>query len=261
MAGTDASRAAPRGGLTAPAVVLVEPQLGENIGMAARAMLNGGLTDLRLVKPRARWPSRKAVAASSGADRVVTGARLFATTADAIADLERVYAATARRRGMTVRVLTPRAAAAEMRALAAKGVRTGILFGKEAKGLANDDIVLADAVITAPLNPSYSSLNLAQAVLVMAYEWFAAGDATPAATVTIPPRTRPATKEELLGFFQHLEDELDACGFLQIAHKRPVMVRNLRNAFERAGLTEQEVRTLRGVVACLAGRPARRPKP
>lgn len=262
MAGTDSSRrAAPAGDEPAgPAVVLVEPQLGENVGMTARAMLNCGLSDLRLVRPR-NWPSDKAVAAASGADRVLDAARVYGNIPAAIADLNRVYATTARERGMTVRVTTPRQAAAEMRAFATKGDRIGVLFGKEAKGLLNDEVVLAEAVIMVPLNPAFRSLNLAQAVFAVGYEWFMTADMTPASALRMPPKTRPANKEELLGLFEHLESELDACGFLKLRHKRPVMVRNLRNMFQRAGLTEQEVRTLRGVIACLTGRPARRKEP
>ncbi len=251
MAGTDASRLVPAAASGAPAVVLVDPQLGENIGMAARAMLNCALTDLRLVRPRDGWPNDDAVAAASGADSVLAQVRLFGTTADAIKDLQRVYAATARPRDMTKTTLPARRAAAEMRAFAETGGRSGVLFGPEAKGLTNDDVALADAVLTVPLNPGFSSLNLAHAVLVVGYEWLhAAGDAPPAG-LTAPKTTRPATKDELIGLFEHLERELDACGFLRVAGKRPHMVRNLRNIFQRAGLTDQEVRTLRGVIAAL----------
>lgn len=235
-------------------MILVEPQLGENIGMAARAMLNCGLTDLRLVQPRDGWPNDKAVAAASGADVVINSARLFSTTADAIADLSRVYAATARERDMTKRVVTPRQATREIRALD-DGARAGVLFGKEAKGLHNDDVALADTILTAPLNPSYASLNIAMAVLLVGYEWFAGADDAPAETLTMPKETRPATKAELAGLFDHLETELDAYGFLRIKEKRPNMVRNLRNMLGRADLTEQEVRTLRGVIACLVSGP------
>lgn len=254
MAGTDASKSPAPGAEAAPAVILVEPQLGENIGMAARAMLNCGLTDLRLVRPRDGWPSDKAIAAASGADVVIDGARLYATTADAIADLGRVYAATARGRDMTKRVVTPRRAAEEIRALGTTA-RAGVLFGKEAKGLHNDDVALADTILTAPLNPSYASLNIAMAVLLVGYEWFAGDGDAPAETLAMPKETRPATKAELDGLFGHLESELDACGFLRIAEKRPNMVRNLRNMLGRADLTEQEVRTLRGVIACLVSGP------
>ena len=252
MAGTDSSRtgAASVDETTAPAVILVDPQLGENIGMVARAMLNCGLGDLRLVRPRDGWPSDKAVAAAAGADVVVERARLFPTTADAVADLNRVYAATARARGMVKPVVTPRQAAAEMHELAAGGGRTGILLGPEAKGLKNDDVALADTIVMVPLNPAFMSLNLAMAALLVGYEWYQAADGTAPRTLAMNA-TRPASRDELIGLFEHLERELDACGFLHVSEKRPIMVRNLRNMLHRAELTEQEVRTLRGVIAGL----------
>jgi tRNA/rRNA methyltransferase len=248
MAGTNRKRQLTHGG---PAIVLVEPQLGENIGTAARAMLNCGLTDLRLVKPRDGWPSEKARSAASGADTVIDGARLYDSTADAIADLTRVYATTARQRGMIKRVATPRRAAGEMRKAAVRGEKIGILFGRERTGLENDDIAMADAVIAVPLNPAYASLNLAQAVLVVGYEWFQAADATPASQLIVN-ETRPATKAELLNFFAQLEKRLIDSGFLRNVEKRPSMVRNIRNLFQRAGLTHQEVRTLHGIVSELS---------
>ena len=248
MAGTD-STSLPTDG-DGPAIILVEPQLGENIGMVARAMLNCGLTDLRLVAPRDGWPNEDAIKPSSGATIVLDRARVFDTTEQAVADLNRVYATTARSRDMIKDVVTPRAAAAEIKTLAAGGERCGILYGKEAKGLKNDDVVLADAILQVPLNPAFSSLNLAQAVLLTAYEWYQAGDATPDHELMMNA-TRPANKQELGGLFDHLETELSACGFLYPPEKAPAMVRNLRNLFQRARLTEQEVRSLRGVVACL----------
>jgi tRNA/rRNA methyltransferase len=259
VAGTD--RSAGSGGRgPQPAIVLVEPQLGENIGMVARAMLNCGLNELRLVNPREPWPNPKAQAAASGADPVLAGARLFAATEDAIADLAHVYATTARSRDMVKPVLTPRRAGAELRAQAARGERTGILFGKEAKGLHNDDVALAEAIVAAPLNPAFSSLNLGMAVLLVAYEWLVAEADPMQGALVMGKDTRPATGAELSGLFGHLEGELDACGFLRVAEKRPVMVRNLRNIFVRASLTEQEVRTLRGVIACLVSGPRRKPE-
>jgi tRNA/rRNA methyltransferase len=259
MAGTDSSRraksTAAEGAGAGPAIVLVRPQLPENIGMVARSMLNCGLLDLRLVRPKKGWPDKKAYAPAAGADEVLDRARLFDTTPEAVADLRRVYAATARERHMAKAVLTPRAAAAEMRAFVADGGRCGVLFGRESRGLENDDVALADALLSVPLNPGFSSLNLAQSVLVVAYEWHQTGDETPGSVVVIPSLTRPATKDELIGLFEHLERELDACGFLHVAEKRPTMVRNIRNLFQRAGLTEQEVRTLRGVIAGLVKGP------
>jgi tRNA/rRNA methyltransferase len=245
MAGTDRTRAPTAGG---PAVILVQPQLGENIGTAARAMANFGLTDLRLVNPRDGWPSEKALSASSGAVAVIEGARLYDDTAAAIADLRRVYAATTRHRDMIKPVVTPAAAAAEMRAR--PETPTGVLFGPERAGLDNDDVALADTILAIPANPASSSLNLAMAVAVTGYEWFLAGDDTPERHLETGV-TRPATKAELLGFFEHLERELDACGFLRVTEKRPTMVRNIRNLFQRAELTEQEVRSLRGIVSGL----------
>jgi tRNA/rRNA methyltransferase len=233
-------------------VILVEPQLGENIGMVARAMGNCGLGDLRLVKPRDGWPNPSALAAASGADRIIEAARVFDSAADAVADLQTVLATTARPRDMTTDVLTPRAAAERLRSDVSAAAMAGVLFGKEARGLSNDDVALADAVITVPLNPNFTSLNLAQAVFVVAYEWFVSTDQTPSAEMAIPKDTRPANKQEMTGLFEHLEEELDACGFLRVKEKRPVMVRNIRNIFQRARLTEQEVRTLRGVITGLA---------
>jgi len=235
----------------APAIILVEPQLGENIGMVARAMLNCAITDLRLVRPRDGWPNVMANKTASGAAVVIENARVFDSTADAVADLGFVLATTARARDMSKDVLTPRKAAAEMRAHIAGGVHCGVLFGKEAVGLHNDDVALADAILMAPLNPAFSSLNLAQAVLLMGYEWYQGSVGQPDSSYEVRLDTRPATKEELVGMFEHLERELDDCGFLGVPDKRPTMVRNLRNMFQRARMTEQEVRTFRGVISGL----------
>jgi len=262
VAGTNAKRARETGldgeKAGAPAVILAQPQLGENIGMAARAMLNCGLTDLRLVAPRDGWPNDAAINAASGATMVLERARLFPTTAAAVADLHRVYAATARERGMTKPVVTPRRAAEEMRRVGADGIRCGILFGPEAMGLSNDDVALSDAILMAPLNPGFSSLNLAQAVLLIGYEWFQRGVDVPERQLVAPAGRVPATKAELGHLFDHLERELVACGFLHSEQKRPVMVRNLRNMLQRAELTDQEVRTLRGaIVGLVEGRRGR----
>jgi tRNA/rRNA methyltransferase len=241
-----------------PAILLVDPQLGENIGATARAMANGSLTDLRLVRPRDGWPNRKAAANAVGATDILDTARLFDTTAAAIADLTAVYATTARHRGMTKRVLTPQAAVAEIRTAIAEGGRPGILFGPERTGLENDDIALADAVISVPLNPDFSSLNLSQAVMILAYEWYQALAGAPAEQL-VTNRTGPASKAALHGFFEHLESELDDAGFFPVPEKRPSMIRNLRNVFQRAALTAQEIKTLHGVVARLAGFGKRNP--
>jgi tRNA/rRNA methyltransferase len=249
MAGTDRSRAGASGG---PAIILVEPQLGENIGTAARAMMNCALDDLRLVRPRDGWPSERAVAAASGADAVLDKARLYPSIAAAIADLVHVYAATARDRGMVRREVTPRQAAGEMRARIAADEPCGVLFGPERTGLLNDDLTLADTVLTVPLNPGFLSLNLAQAVLLVGYEWFTAAAEAPAETLHTG-LSRPATKAELVNFFAHLEEALEKNGFLRNRESRPSMVRNLRSLFQRAQCTEQELRTLHGVVTAFAG--------
>ncbi len=246
-------------------IVLVGPQMGENVGATARAMLNCGLTELRLVSPRDGWPNERAQAMATGASReVVDRARVFATTAAAVADLHRVYATTARRRDMLKPAIGPRELAAEVRERAARGQRSGVLFGPERAGLDNDDVALASHIVHIPLNPGYSSLNLAQAVLLVAYAWFEAGSAA----ATPPPDQRSATplatSAQLVNLFQHMEQELDASGFLRVAEKRGIMVRNLRSILHRAELREHEVRALHGVVSSLTGRrkdgrPVRQP--
>ncbi len=250
MAGTNRTNETLTGG---PVVILVAPQLGENIGMAARAMLNCGLTELRLVSPRQAFPNERAVAAASGADLVLDGAEVFGTVEDAIADLNMVYAATARRRHFLKEIVTPARAAAEMRAAPAEG-RAGVLFGPENSGLDNDHVALADRIVEAPLNPAFSSLNLSQAVLIIGWEWMKSGREDVGAEMPMG-HTYPAEKELILKLFEHLEDELDARGFLVPVEKRPSMVRNIRNIFHRMALTDQEVRTLRGVISSLTRYP------
>ncbi len=233
--------------MSEPVIVLVRPQLSENIGTAARAMLNCGLTRMRLVGPRPDWLQDRAFAAASGADRVLLAAEVFDTTAEAVADCHRVWATTARDRYMTKAVDTPKTAAVAMREADAAGQNTAILFGPERTGLHNDDVVLADTVLSVPVNPDYSSLNLAQCVLLVGYEWFQHAGAVPAGSMT-KGATDVAPKAKLLSFFEHLERELDACGFLRVAEKRAVMIRNIRNMFQRANLTGQEIQTLHGIV-------------
>lgn len=231
-----------------PAIILIRPQLSENIGTAARAMLNCGLTDMRLVAPRPDWLQDRAFAAASGADRVLLGAKVFDTTEAAIADLNRVWATTARSRFMVKPVDTPKSAAVAMRAAEAMGSRVGILFGPERTGLENDDVALADTVLTVPLNPDYTSLNLAQCVLLVGYEWYQATDPQLPEQHMTKGAEQPASKEKLVYFFEHLERELDECGFLRVADKRPTMIRNIRNIFQRCHLTGQEIQTLHGIV-------------
>jgi tRNA/rRNA methyltransferase len=248
-------------GKNPPAVILVEPQLGENMGTAARAMMNTGLEDLRLVDPKNDWTGERAIAAASGADRILKAAKRFDTVRDAIADLEVVYAATARQRDMVKPLMNGHAAAADMRTHAAANRKMGILFGRERDGLANDEISFANTIIEVPLNPEHSSLNLAQAVLIIGYEWFQAGYDGPDALVTHNKIQRPAGQKLLQDLFDHLERELINCGFLRIEEKRPSMMVNIRNMLQRADLTEQEVRTLHGVITELRyGRRDDRPK-
>ena len=250
------------GKTTLPAFILVTPQLGENIGAAARAMANFGLSEMRLVAPRDGWPNEKARQAASGADHILKNAQLYEDVGAAVADLNWLAATTARPRDMAKHVMTPSQAAREMVARSGRGERCGVLFGPERSGLNNDDVAIADVIVMAPVAPDFASLNLAQAVLLVAYEWLkhagtpTLGRATAHDGPTQPGQhyrhSRPATKAELLGLFEHLERELDKSGFLHPPEKRPVMVRNIRNMLGRMGASEQEVRTLRGIVAALA---------
>lgn len=261
-AGTDHTKQKLEGG---PAVVLVRPQLAVNIGMCARAMANFGLSDLRLVAPREGWPTRDPVyreasyAAAAGAAHLLDSARLYETAREAIADLSFVYAATARERGQMKPVATPAAAMPQTAARIGAGARHGVMFGPERTGLDNDEVALADAILTFPVNPAYASLNLAQAVLLTGYEWFRAahGDAIP---FDATERSPPATREMTLAFFDFLEEELDKRQFFRPESKKPVMSRNLRNMFHRMNLTEQDVRTLWGMVVRLVEGPRREPK-
>ena len=230
-----------------PVVILVRPQLGENIGACARAMGNGGLFHLRIVAPRDGWPNEHAWRTASGADAILDAATIHPTVADATADLHRVFATCPRPRHVVKTVLTPRGAAAELRAVAARALRAGVLFGPERAGLDNDEMAGSDTLVRYPLNPAFMSLNLAQAVLVMAYEWWMSADDTPTRQL-MTNETKVATKAQLDGMISHLVAELDLCGFLDNAAKRPGMVRNLRHFLERGEATEQELRTLHGIV-------------
>lgn len=230
-----------------PAIILVEPQMGENIGAAARAMLNFGLTDMRLVAPRDGWPNERATALASRADMVLENAQVFGTTEEAIADLELVYATTARPRDVIKKIATPKAAAIELQEKTAAGTRTGILFGKESVGLSREDVTLADTIITVPLNPDFSSINLAQAVLLVAYEWFQAGDETE--PVRMLREERPANKAELSHLFARIEDELESRGYFDpIRSRKDVILRNMRNMFQRFGLMESDIRAFQGII-------------
>ncbi|HYF56273.1 MAG TPA: RNA methyltransferase [Salinarimonas sp.] len=239
-----------------PAIILVEPQLGENIGMTARAMANFGLSELRLVAPRDGWPNEKALAAAAGATAVVERACVFPDARSAVGDLRFVLATTARERGQMKRVVSPEAAMGEIRPRLAAGEGIGILFGRERTGLENDEISLADAIVTFPVDPALASLNLAQAVLLVAYEWFkGAGGGLPFGGEV---RSPPAPREMVASLFDFLEAELEAVSFYP-PDKRPVMTRNMRDMILRMGMSEQDVRTLRGALRALVeGRRTRR---
>ncbi len=241
-----------------PIIILVEPQLAENIGMVARAMANFSLSELRIVAPRDGWPRKGAHSAASGAVHVLEGARLYDTVREAIADLSFVFATTARERGQMKRVFGPDGAMAEAHRRGAEGQRIGILFGRERTGLENDEVSLADAIITFPVDRQFSSLNLAQAVLLVSYEWYklASGGALPFSGERLSP---PAPREMVTSFFDYLEAELDAVNFYP-EDKKPTMTRNMRDIFHRLEMTEQDVRTLRGAIRALAeGRRLRKP--
>jgi tRNA/rRNA methyltransferase len=234
-----------------PVVVLVEPQLGENIGAAARAMANFGLSKLRLVKPVQGWPNEKAMVMAAGADRVLDAAALYGTLAEAIGDCTYVLATTARNHDQAKPVL---GAAQAMQALAPKvhgGETVAIVFGRERIGLENHEVARADAIVTLPVNPAFASLNLAQAVVIVAYEWFklASGEALP---FSAPDKSPPAPKQQLDAFFSDLEGELDRIEFYRPHEKRGTMSTNLRNIFNRMTPTEQDIRTLHGIVTALA---------
>ena len=242
---------------SAPAIILVRPQLAENIGMVARAMGNFGLADLRLVAPRDGWPQKKkikkgAVQAASGASHILASARLFETVAEAIADLNHVFATTARQREMVKPVVGPALAMSDARGRISRGQGVGVIFGPERTGLDNDDISLADTILTFPVNPQFSSVNLAQAVLLVGYEWYKPPEAeTPA---VLDAHTPPAKRETLLALFAYLESELSNVGYLRDDEKRGIVTRNLRNILHRMALSEQDVRSLRGAIRALVRR-------
>jgi tRNA/rRNA methyltransferase len=248
MAGTDKSQELSF--RPSPAIILCEPQLGENIGTTARAMANFGLWDLRLVNPRDGWPNERAVAAASRADHVIEKVRVFGSVEEAVADLSLVHATTARRRDMEKEVVGPEDSARRMVTHIAGGGGAGLLFGRERWGLYNEEVVLADAIVTLPVEPAFASLNIAQAVLLMAYEW--RRQSGQAAELPFSGGIGElAPRAELLGLFSHLEETLDRTGFFKTEDKRPTMVTNLRAIFTRAGLTGQEIRTLRGVISSI----------
>lgn len=235
--------------MKSPAIILVKPQLGENIGMCARAMLNCGLTDLRIVAPRDGWPNESATAASAGAFEKGVIPTLYETTAEAVADCTFTLATTARTRDMVKDVFTARKAAEKLRS---EGGQTAILFGAERTGLVNEDVALATAVVTIPLNPDFTSLNIAQAVLLMSYEWFTAGDTT-APERLLTGESQIADSGEIEGLVRRLEDEMDKGGFFRSPELRPTLVRNLAALFARTRMTSQEAATFHGIISSLIG--------
>ncbi|MGP9811628.1 TrmJ/YjtD family RNA methyltransferase [Rhodopseudomonas sp. NSM] len=251
MAGSGTDKSKPAADLAGPVVILVEPQLGENIGMCARAMGNFGLKRLRLVKPRDGWPNVHARRSASGADHILDAVELFDTVQDAVADCTLLFATTARAHDQAKPVRGPEAAAQEMITAAASGGTAGILFGRERYGLQNEEVALANRIVTFPVNPAFASLNLAQAVLLMGYEWFkhATGGALPYA---MPERSEPASQHQMTAFFDNLVAELDRVEFLRPPEKRDTMLVNLRNIFTRMDPTRQDIHTLHGAVMAIA---------
>jgi len=234
-----------------PVIILVEPQLGENIGMVARAMANFGLEELRLVKPRDGWPNESARSTASRADHVIDAARVYDSLADAVADLTYVGATTARPRDNFKPVIGPVEAGRALRARSGAGQKSGLLFGRERFGLFNEEIALADEIVTFPVSAQFSSLNIAQAVLLMSYEWMKSGLESETDTAFAGPDLTPADKRHIHGFLDHLEQALDARGYFRPAEKKPKMLDNVRAVFTRPGFTEPEVKVLRGVLASL----------
>ena len=233
-----------------PIIVLVRPQLGENIGKAARAMLNFGLTELRLVAPRDGWPNPDAGPAAAGADHVLAQAQVFETVADAVGDCAHVFATTVRKRGVVKPVMTPVEAVAAMHS--ASG-RSAVLFGPERAGLETEDVALARTIITVPINPEFGSLNLAQAVVLVAYEWSKTAHLAQPTKTDLDP---PAPQAELDGLFDHLDGILTRVGFYFPPDKVPTIKRAIRGILTKPGWNEQEVRTLRGVLTMIE-----KPKP
>ena len=248
-AGTDKTKA--WADLAGPIVILVEPQLGENIGAAARVMANFALRRLRLVKPRDGWPNMQARRAASGADRVLEEAELYDTLEAAIADCTLVLATTARAHDQAKPVISPDAAAALLAPRVAAGESVAVMFGRERYGLENDEVALADRIVTFPVNPAFASLNLAQAVAVVAYEWFKLGSAG-ALPFAMPQKSPPAGKQQVQAFFAHLERQLDVIEYFRPLEKRATMLVNLRNIFARIQPTQQDIQTLHGIVDALS---------
>jgi tRNA/rRNA methyltransferase len=251
MTGSGTDRTKTGLALDGPVIILVEPQLGENIGMAARAMGNFALSRLRLIKPRDGWPNISAQRAAAGADHILERVELFDTVEQAVADLDLVFATTARAHDQAKPVVGPEAAASEIGGHLVSGGKAGILFGRERWGLMNEEVALANRIITFPVNPGFASLNLAQAVLLVGYEWFKRATAG-ALPFAMPERSQRASQHQIQAFFENLVRELDRVEFLRPAEKRETMLVNLRNIFTRMDPTKQDMHTLHGVIMAIA---------
>lgn len=234
-----------------PYIILVNPQLAENVGMSARAMMNCGLYQMRLVSPREDHLSAKAVSASSGAEEILHNAEVFNSTEEAIADLQMVFATTARHRDQIKAIYNADTAAEELSKSISRNVKCGIMYGPERTGLHNNDVCLADAVINIPLNPRHCSLNLSQAVLLTGYEYYKTTIDAPVPHLETN-QTAPADKNKIIRFLEMLEQKLENCGNYKLGEKREKMVINLRNIFTRGQMTEQELNTLYGVINYLS---------
>ena len=230
-----------------PVIVLVRPQLGQNIGKAARAMLNFGLTEMRLVAPRDGWPNPDAGPAASGADVVLERAQFFATTQDAIADCSQVFASTVRRRDLVMPVVDPGEMADRV---TGSSERTAILFGPERSGLETEEVALANAIVTVPINPEFGSLNLAQAVILLAYEWSRRSELAQPTAKELEPA---APHEELEGLISHLNDELGTKGYFHPPSRTEATKNTLRTIFTKTGWSSREVKAIRGVIRALVG--------
>lgn len=241
-----------------PVIVLVNPQMGENIGAAARAMLNCGIDELRIVNPRDGWPNERAESMSSGALAKMPPVQVFETTAEALADCHYTYATTARIRDMVKPVFTAKEAALDCRTREAEGQKCAYLFGAERAGLDNEDVALSHAIITIPVNPDFSSLNLGQGVLLCAYEWFqhsaVKGLPRTATTELVAKEELPAPHAELDNLYNRLETELRTGHFFRTQEMQPTVMRNLKNMLARAEMTSQEVNTFHGMITALTGR-------
>ena len=242
----------PSGGANKPVIVLVRPQLGQNIGKAARAMLNFGLTEMRLVAPRDGWPNPEAGPAASGADIVLEKAQLFDTVQEAIADCSLVFASTVRRRDLVVPVLGPAEMADQIEA---SGTRSAILFGPERSGLETEEVALAQAIVTVPINPDFASLNLAQAVILLAYEW------SRRSTLAQPPAKAlepPAPHGDIEGLIRQLDEELTAKGYFHPPSRTQATKNTIRTIFTKTGWSSREVKAVRGIIRALVDPPRRR---